>query len=74
LVLENLEVGASYDCNILIYKKSLCGFLPFGFPRKIHLYYVFLVICYALNGIVNDILNEIISDKLIDKLKITCYD
>jgi hypothetical protein len=34
LVLENLEVGASYECILDIYKKSLCGFLPFGFPRK----------------------------------------
>jgi hypothetical protein len=39
-VLENLEVGASYECNLLIYKKSLCGFLPFGFPRKILVYCV----------------------------------
>jgi hypothetical protein len=70
-----LEFGASYECNLLIYKKSLCGFLPFGFPHKILVYYVFVVICYALlNGIVNDILNAIISDKLIDKLKITCSD
>jgi hypothetical protein len=74
-VLENLEVGASYECNILIYKKAFHGFLPFGFPRKILVYCVFVVICYALlNDIVNDILNAIISDKLIDKLKITCFD
>jgi hypothetical protein len=32
-VLENLEVGASYECNF-DYKKELCGFLPFGFPCK----------------------------------------
>jgi hypothetical protein len=34
LVLENWEVGASYECILDIYKKTLCGFLPFGFPRK----------------------------------------
>jgi hypothetical protein len=69
-VLENLEVGASYECNILIYKKVFHGFLPFGFPRKIMVYCVSVVICYALfMVIVHDILNEIISDKLIDKVE-----
>jgi hypothetical protein len=27
-VLENLEVGASYECILDIYKKTFCGFLP----------------------------------------------
>jgi hypothetical protein len=40
----NLEVGASYEFNLLIYKKALCGFLPFGFPHKILVYCVLLVI------------------------------
>jgi hypothetical protein len=47
-VLENLEVGVSYECNLLIYKKSFHGFLQFGFPRKIMVSHVFVVICDAL--------------------------
>jgi hypothetical protein len=34
LVLENLEVGASFECILDMCKKAFCGFLPFGFPRK----------------------------------------
>jgi hypothetical protein len=30
-VLENLEVGASYECNILIYKKEFVVFSHLGF-------------------------------------------
>jgi hypothetical protein len=42
------------------------GFLPFGFPCKILVYCVYVVICYAfLNGIVHNILNSIISNKLL---------
>jgi hypothetical protein len=40
-----MEVGASYECNILKYKKEFCGYLPFDFPRKIVVYYVSVVIC-----------------------------
>jgi hypothetical protein len=32
--LDNLEVGASYESILDIYKKTFCGFLPFGFPHK----------------------------------------
>jgi hypothetical protein len=53
-----LEVGASYECNLLIYKKTLCGFLPFGFPHKILVYFVLWLHVYG-------ILNTIISDKLL---------
>jgi hypothetical protein len=57
-----LEVGASYECKLLIYKKALCGFLPFWFPRKILVYCVSMVIflCYLE---CNNVLNGIISDK-----------
>jgi hypothetical protein len=59
-----LEVGASYECNLLIYKKSLCVFLPFGFPCKNILCTVYDVMhCewYYLWLYVYDMLNAIIS-------------
>jgi hypothetical protein len=40
-----LEVGASDGCNLLIHQETLCGFLSFGFPRKISVYCVYVVIC-----------------------------
>jgi hypothetical protein len=63
-VLENLEVGASYKCNILIYKKSSCGFIPFGFPRKILVYRVSMYdVMHCLWLYVYDMLNAIISER-----------
>jgi hypothetical protein len=67
-VLDNLEYGASHECNISIYKIALCGSLPFEFPHKILVYCVSVVIRYAmLNGIIHDILNAIISHNLLIK-------
>jgi hypothetical protein len=56
-VLENWELGASYECIIDIYKKELCGFLPFWFPRKFK-YSVSVVVCHAL-------MNDTIYDEMI---------
>jgi hypothetical protein len=35
LVLENLEVGASYECILDIHKNTFCCFISFGFPHKL---------------------------------------
>jgi hypothetical protein len=62
-VLENLEVGASYECNLLIYKKELCDFIPFGFPHKILVYCVSVYdVMHCLWLCVYDMLNSIISE------------